>query len=75
MLIIRQYIADNRGTGESLGTLDKFLANSMGIGKKAKAKDLPDLYQMAKFYTAINVFLKQVFVDEDSALSHLRWQL
>ncbi|AWN75130.1 hypothetical protein LEAN103870_16240 [Legionella anisa] len=66
MYTVLQDIRNNRKTGESFGLLYDDLNDIIGIGDDVKEEDKPDLYQIAKFYTALNAFLNQVFIENDS---------
>ncbi|STY30138.1 Dot/Icm secretion system substrate [Legionella wadsworthii] len=66
MFTVIQDIENNRGRLESSGLLSARLKDVIGIGEDVKAEDKPDLYQTAKFYTALNAFLNQIFIDHDS---------
>lgn len=66
MLAIMKDIETNRGLLNSAGLLHGRLVDAIGIGAKVKKEEKPDLYQNAKFHVALNTFLKQIFVDNDS---------
>ncbi|KTD74294.1 hypothetical protein [Legionella tucsonensis] len=66
MLTVVQDIENNRGVMESSGLLNDRLTDAIGIGDDVKAEDKPDLYQISKFYTSLNAFLNQVFIENDS---------
>ncbi|HHF7373140.1 Uncharacterised protein [Legionella bozemanae] len=66
MLTVVQDIENNRGMLESSGLLNARLIDAIGNGDDVKAEDKPDLYQIAKFYTALNAFLNHVFIENDS---------
>ncbi|KTC80456.1 hypothetical protein [Legionella cherrii] len=66
MLTVMQDIENNRGVMESSGLLNDRLKDAVGIGDEVKAEDKPDLYQNAKFHTALNTFLNQIFIEHDS---------
>ncbi|KTD04996.1 hypothetical protein OQJ19_11355 [Fluoribacter gormanii] len=66
MLTVIQDIENNRGMIESSGLLSARLKDAIGISDDVKAEDKPDLYQVSKFYTAINALLNQVFIGNDS---------
>ncbi|PWY55203.1 hypothetical protein DGG96_13580 [Legionella qingyii] len=66
MLTVIQDIENNRGMIESSGLLSARLKDAIGISDDVKAEDKPDLYQISKFYTAINALLNQVFIGNDS---------
>ncbi|MCE0724623.1 MULTISPECIES: hypothetical protein [Legionella] len=61
-----QDIRNNRKTGESFGLIYDDLIDIIGISDEVKEEDKPNLYQIAKFYTALNAFLNQVFIENDS---------
>ncbi|KTD08992.1 substrate of the Dot/Icm secretion system [Legionella gratiana] len=66
MQTVMRDIENKRGMFDSSGLLSDSLANIIGINAEISAENKPDLYQTAKFYTAINEFLKQIFVNNDS---------
>ncbi|QMT61082.1 hypothetical protein [Legionella sp. PC997] len=66
MLTTIQDIENNRRSIDSPGLLSACLKDAVGISEEAKAEDKPDIYQVSKFYTAINGFLNQVFQGHDS---------
>lgn len=66
MLTVMKDIDNKRGLLDSPGLLSDSLANIIGINSEVPVENRPDLYQIAKFYTAINAFLNQVFVENDS---------
>lgn len=66
MLTVMQDIENNRSLIESPGLLNDRLKDAIGIGDEVKQEDKPDLYQIAKFHTALNAFLSQIFIGHDS---------
>ncbi|KTD40332.1 substrate of the Dot/Icm secretion system [Legionella parisiensis] len=66
MLTVIQDIENNRGLLESSGLLHARLVDAIGNGDDVKTEDKPDLYQISKFYTALNAFLNHVFIEDDS---------
>ncbi|KTD71008.1 MULTISPECIES: hypothetical protein [Legionella] len=66
MYTVIQDIENNRSAWESSGLLSNRLKDLIGIDADAKAEDKPDLYQVSKFHTALNKFMNQVFIADDS---------
>ncbi len=66
MYTVLQDIENNRGVLESSGLLSGRLKVVIGISSEVKAENKPDLYQIAKFHTALNAFLSHVFIEHDS---------
>ncbi|WP_454782004.1 hypothetical protein [Legionella sp. WA2022007384] len=66
MLTVLVDIEKNRGMLESSGLLSERLNDAIGIGVETKEEDRPGIYQTAKFRTAINAVLNQVFIGHDS---------
>ncbi|KTD61295.1 substrate of the Dot/Icm secretion system [Legionella santicrucis] len=66
MQTVMRDIENKRGMLDSSGLLSDSLANIIGINSEVRAENKPDLYQTSKFYTALNEFLKQIFINNDS---------
>lgn len=66
MQTVMRDIENKRGMLDSSGLLSDSLANIIGINAEVRAENKPDLYQTSKFYTALNEFLKQIFINNDS---------
>lgn len=66
MLTVMRDIENKRGMLNSSGLLNDSLADIIGINAEVSEENKPSIYQTNKFYTSINEFLKQIFVNNDS---------